>query len=120
LKRGFINIENGLKKAYLSCLIKEFNDQFGTQCLETSLKETISCRHDFEEEETMLQLIAQTLGVHLIRHPYVTVNLQWRASALNLFLVSSTNSHNHFFSAASFFISDILLARSVFNLCHSA
>ncbi len=57
-ERGFINTENGLKKAYLSYSIKGFNDQFGNRCLETSLKEMISCCCNFEEEETMLQSIA--------------------------------------------------------------
>ena len=57
-ERGFINTENGLKKTYQSYSIKGFNDQFGNRCLETSLKEMISCCHDFEEEETVLQTIA--------------------------------------------------------------
>ncbi len=64
-EQGFINTENGLKKTYLSYSIKGFRNR----CLETSLKEMISCCHNFEEEETMLQLIARTLGVRVDRTP---------------------------------------------------
>ncbi len=80
--RGFINTENGLKKAYLSYSIKGFNDQFRNRCLKTSLKEMISCCHVFEEEETMLQLIAQNWVSALIGHPNVTANLQGRALSM--------------------------------------
>jgi hypothetical protein len=68
-ERGFINTEEGEKKAYQSYSIKGYNDQFGNHQPETSLKELVSSCKDFTEEETMLQSTAHKLGVCVDRTP---------------------------------------------------
>jgi hypothetical protein len=65
----FINTAQGEKQAYNTYSIKGYKDQIGNQCLDTSLKELISCLCDFEEEEIMLQSIAHKLGVRVDRTP---------------------------------------------------